>query len=166
MQYKQTTQTPNELFDVHLNKLTFSELKILLYIIRQTYGWVLKNGKRKSRDRITYSQFHTKTGVCLRSIPDAIQSLIIKQLISVTDYDGNMLHYPNQRKGKTRIYYTPCFTSYAKNDKKIGKNRHLPMQNRAYNKTNGTKLTRQNKESQFKRKSDWQRMQEILNNRK
>ena len=33
MHYKQTTQTPNELFDVQLTKLTFSELKILMYIM-------------------------------------------------------------------------------------------------------------------------------------
>ena len=47
MTYKQTTQVPNELFDIHLPDLTFSELKILLFIIRQTYGWRLKNGNRK-----------------------------------------------------------------------------------------------------------------------
>jgi hypothetical protein len=36
MNYRQTTQIPNVIFDVHL--ISFSELKILLYIIRQTYG--------------------------------------------------------------------------------------------------------------------------------
>ncbi|MDH7448450.1 replication protein [Aquimarina sp. 2201CG14-23] len=166
MHYKQTTQVPNELFDDQLAKLTFSELKILMCVIRQTYGWTQKNGKRKTRDRITYNQFHKKTGVSLRSIPDAIQSLIIKQLIRVTDYHGELLHYPNQRKGKTRIYYAPCFKRCAKNTQKVCKKRHQPMQNKAYNKTNGTKLTLQKRNSPNRRLTDSERLQEILSYQK
>ena len=51
MEYQKTTHVPNELFDTYLPKLSFSELKILLYIIRQTYGWKLKNGKRKQFEK-------------------------------------------------------------------------------------------------------------------
>ncbi len=36
--YKQTTHVPNEVFDKWLAILTESEIKILLVIIRQTYG--------------------------------------------------------------------------------------------------------------------------------
>ncbi|MFV0571724.1 MAG: replication protein [Xanthomarina gelatinilytica] len=165
MRYKQTTHVPNELFDVHLPQLSFSELKILMYIIRQTYGWSLKNGKRKQRDRITYRQFHTKTGVSLRSIPDTVQSLILKQLIRVTDYQENLLHLPKDRKGKTRIYYTPCFKRCANNIPKVRKQRRQPMQNKAYNKTKETKLTGQKKFSGNQRQSDWERIQEILERR-
>lgn len=165
MYYKQTTQTPNEIFDIHLTELTFSELKILLHIIRKTYGWVLKNGKRKERDRITYRQFHNSTGISLRSIPDTVQSLILKQLIRVTDYHGNLLHTPQERKGKTRIYYSPCFKRCAKNAQKVCKQKRQPMQNTAYNKTKGTKLNRQKKLSQLGRQSDWERIQDILSKR-
>ena len=119
MNYQKTIQVPNEVFDTCLPELTFSELKILLYIIRQTYGWTLKNGKRKQRDRITYKLFHQKTGVSIRTIPIAIQSLIVKHLISVTDYQGNFLHSPNLRKGKVSIYYAPWFERCAKKDSNL-----------------------------------------------
>ncbi|PHS65775.1 MAG: hypothetical protein COB12_06800 [Flavobacterium sp.] len=165
MNYKQTTQIPNVVFDKHLNNLSFSELKILLYILRQTYGWISKNGKRKKRDRITHGQFETKTGLSRRIISSTIQSLIIKQLITVSDYKGTLLHYPSERKGKVGIYYAPNLQTYADNDIKVGKKKHQPMQNRVYNKTNRTKLKRQKELSNNKRKSDWQRMQEILQSR-
>ena len=64
MTYEQTTQVPNILFDLHLPSLTESELKILLIIIRQTYGWIDRyTGKRKLQDRISHSQFITKSGL-------------------------------------------------------------------------------------------------------
>jgi phage replication O-like protein O len=160
MNYQKTTQVPNEIFDIHLTTLTNSELKILLYIIRQTYGWKLKNGKRKKRDRITYKQFNQKTKVSIRSIPVAIQSLITKHLINVTDFKGNLLHTPEQRKGKVCIYYTPCVQRCAEKNKEVCKKVPQPMHNRVYNKTNTTKLTRQKG-----RVSDFQRIQQILHSR-
>ena len=165
MNYQQTTQIPNVIFDVHLTQLSFSELKILLCIIRQTYGWVTKKGKRKKRDRITHGQFQTKTGLSRRIISQTIQSLIIRQLIRVTDYHGTLLHYPHERKGKVGIYYAPHIPACADNNTKVGKQEHQPMQNKVYNKTNGTKLKRQKNTSQTKRISDWNRMQEILQKR-
>ena len=44
------TQTPDEVFDVLLPVLSGAELKVLLYIIRRTFGW------RKDADRISLSQ--------------------------------------------------------------------------------------------------------------
>jgi hypothetical protein len=167
MRYQQTTQTPNELFDIHLPQLTFSELKILLYIIRQTYGWTYKNGKRKKRDRITHKQFHQKTGISIRSIPSTIQSLVTKQLIQVTNYQEDLLHTPDRRKGKVCIYYAPSFVTYAKNNIKMCKKVQQPVQNIGDNKTKETKLIGQ-KDFQQKgsRISDFQRLQEILSNHK
>lgn len=162
MKYQQTTHIPNSVFDTHLTQLTFSELKILLYIMRQTFGWITKKGKRKTRDRITHGQFKTKTGLSRRIISQTIQSLIVKQLICVTDYHGNQLHYPQQRKGKVSIYYAPCLQTCADNDSNIGKYKHQRMHNKVYNKTNSTKLKRQKSFSQIKRKSDWERIQELL----
>jgi phage replication O-like protein O len=162
MRYEKTTQVPNEIFDSYLTELSFSELKMLLYIIRQTYGWQLKNGKRKQRDRITHNQFQSKTGLSRRVITDVIQSLILKHLISVTDYQGMKLHTPEQRKGKVGIYYAPCFVTCADNSKKVCRQPHQRVQNREHNKTNNTKLTQQKRSLQKSRVSDWERMQEIL----
>lgn len=44
------TQTPDEVFDVLLPVLSGAELKVLLYIIRRTFGW------RKDADAISLSQ--------------------------------------------------------------------------------------------------------------
>ena len=162
MKYQQTTQIPNTLFDTYLIQLSFSELKILLYIMRQTYGWITKKGERKKRDRITHGQFKIKTGLSRRIISQTIQSLIVKQLIRVTDFHGNLLHHPQERKGKVSIYYAPCIQTCADNNTNIGKQKQQPMQNKVYNKTNNTKLKRQKSSSQVKRKSDWERMQELL----
>ena len=107
MTYKQTTQVPNVLFDIHLRELTESELKILLVIIRQTVGWHDKaTGKRKERDRITGSQFRLKTGLSKRIVTKTIQSLSAKKLIQVTDLEGKELSQSMERKGKTHIFYT------------------------------------------------------------
>ena len=107
MIYKHTTQVPNILFDTHLRKLTESELKILLIVIRQTIGWYDKaTGKRKERDRITCSQFRLKTGLSKRSVTKTIQSLSVKKLIQVTDFAGKELCESIARKGKTHLFYT------------------------------------------------------------
>jgi hypothetical protein len=45
-----TTPTPDEIFDVWLSQLTGSELKVLLYIVRRTFGF------KKDADRISLTQ--------------------------------------------------------------------------------------------------------------
>ena len=60
-----TTPTPDDLFDLFLSTLTHAELKVLLYIIRRTYGF------KKSSDRLSLKQICkgivTKTGKRLDS---------------------------------------------------------------------------------------------------
>ena len=162
MQYKHTTQVPNELFDKQLPHLTHSELKLLLFIIRKTYGWQLKNGKRKQRDRITHSQFVQGTGTSRRSLPSTIQSLVLKHLIQVTDVRGRLLHTPESRKGKVGIFYAPLFISSAREGTNLCKREQKPVQNGIHNKTNRTKLKGQ---KDYRRQSDWERLQEIITRR-
>ena len=140
MVYKQTTQVPNFLFDTHLRELTEAELKILLVTIRQTLGWFdSTTGKRKNRDRITHSQFKQKTGLSNRIISKTIQSLSVKKLIEVTDYEGKQLNQPKDRKGKLYLFYgiqNPVHLATSTNAQK----QHEPMHGSAYNKTNYTKI--------------------------
>jgi len=54
MAYINRTGVPNQVFDIHLQHLGYAELKILLVIIRQTYGWRDKKTKsHKERDWIS-----------------------------------------------------------------------------------------------------------------
>lgn len=106
LEYKETTPLPNVIVDRHLKLLTFSELKILLVIIRQTYGWVdRQTGKRKVRDRITHQQFKEKTGLSKRTITRNLKKLVSRNLISVGDQNGRMLFLAEERRGKAFLYY-------------------------------------------------------------
>lgn len=150
MIYKQTTQVPNFLFDKHLKELTEAELKIYLITIRQTLGWFdSATGKRKNRDRITHNQFKQKTGLSNRIISKTIQSLSVKKLIQVTDFEGKELSEPLKRKGKPYLFYgipNPVQLATSTSAQKIRE----PVHGSAYNKTNYTKLKRTKLSPQFK----------------
>src|ERR1700687_1462317 len=70
------TQTPNALFDEWLPKLGMAELKVLMVILRKTFGW------HKIRDRISLSQLEVLTGMERRHITKARKSLVEKGLIA------------------------------------------------------------------------------------
>lgn len=72
------TQTPNELFDEWLPNLNEAELKVLMVIMRKTFGW------HKIRDKISLSQLEKHTGLLRQSILKASKSLENKGLISKT----------------------------------------------------------------------------------
>ena len=176
MHYKNTTQVSNHIFDQLLPELNFSELKLLLLIIRQTMGWITKSGHRKQRDRINYAWFEKRSGLSRRVISTSIQSLISKQLIEVTDYHYNILNSPVLRKGKVGIYYAPILQSSAELQPKRCRVRQNDMQNIAYNKTNISKpnskrtwlhTEKQNIRDNPKiRWTDKQRLQQILSGHK
>jgi len=69
------TQVPDQLFDEHLPYLGHAELKVLLFIIRRTFGW------GKSADAISLSQLERGTGLSRRSVREAVKSLEQKRLI-------------------------------------------------------------------------------------
>lgn len=103
----QHTQIPNILFDTHLPNLTESELKILLIIIRQTNGWIDKHtGKRKTKDRITQSQFRIKTGLSKRIISKTLKMLSDKCLINVFDRNHKLLQNSLERRGQSVLLYS------------------------------------------------------------
>ena len=105
--YKQTTHVPNEVFDKWLAILTESELKILLVIIRQTYGWIDRyTGRRKLRDRITRTQFMMKAGLSARIVSKTLNSLLKRGLIQISDENLKPLIYSSDRKGKFILLYS------------------------------------------------------------
>src|SRR5258706_15510588 len=81
------TQVPDELFDELLADLSGAELKVLLYVMRRTFGF------KKGSDRISKSQLETGikrangdtldrgTGLSRRAIRLAIQSLVAKNIL-------------------------------------------------------------------------------------
>jgi phage replication O-like protein O len=83
----QYTQVPDELFDLLMSRLSGAELKVLLYIVRRTFGF------KKGSDRISLSQFESEitrktgevldsgTGLSSRAIRLALQSLVEKNVL-------------------------------------------------------------------------------------
>jgi hypothetical protein len=122
MKLNKTTPVPNNFFDSLMADLSSSGVRVYLKIIRNTYGWRDENGIPKKRDWISHSQF-SKVGLSNRSVTNALDELIEKKLISLSDFSGNILTTPKQRKQAQRIFYAITnnsenitFTN-AKNDK-------------------------------------------------
>ena len=84
------TQTPNDLFDYWLPHLGEAELKVLLVIMRKTFGW------HKQRDRISISQLSKITGLLRETVINATKSLVQKGVI-IKDVIGE--------KGSQETYY-------------------------------------------------------------
>ena len=84
-----TTPTPDDVFDIFLTVLTHAELRVLLYIIRRTYGF------KKNSDRISLKQIckgivtkdgkrlDNGTGLSRQGAITAVRSLEKKGLITV-----------------------------------------------------------------------------------
>jgi hypothetical protein len=106
--YKRTTQVPNEVIDVLMKQLPATEFKVLLLIIRRTYGMIEQGSKHKRVQRTWISQklFCICCNVSGRAVSTAIEKLIQKKLITVTDFNGNILDTKQKRRGKPRLYFT------------------------------------------------------------
>jgi hypothetical protein len=106
-----TTPVPNGLFE-HIPNLKSTELKLLLIIIRQTWGWKdPRTQQRKQFDWISGSQLRKKTGCSKRALTDATAQLIKQKFIEVSGERGVSLSKPEERKGKLRLFYrfkNPC----------------------------------------------------------
>jgi hypothetical protein len=87
------TGIPNKFLDFLMQDLSESELKVMLYIFRHTYGYTTQYGDRKAADAISYSQFldgikrhdgsqvDRGAGVSERSLTAALAKLIDKGYI-------------------------------------------------------------------------------------
>lgn len=84
------TQLPNEFFEEMLQHLSPMETKVLLVIMRKTFGW------KKMRDRISISQLEQYTGSRRQAILKAIKSLISKKII-IKQIEG--------KKGEQQTFY-------------------------------------------------------------
>lgn len=164
MNYKETTQIPNNLFDTYIPKLKPSTIIILLIILRQTNGWYdPKTKKRKIRDWISYAQFQSKTGLSRKTISKGINELITQNIIKATNRKGLVLISPSDRQGKIGIFYTCLlghrnkrYETYVK--KNTGNREKLPI-----TKLTPLKLNKQkSKKIIIKKISDYERINEIL----
>jgi len=107
MAYIYHTNVPNIVFDILLKDLGYAELKVLLVIIRQTYGWKDKRtGKYKQWDWISQQFFIRKTGLSNRAVSTAISQLVYKRLIVVKNEQGRLVFNASDRKQARKLFYS------------------------------------------------------------
>ncbi len=108
MNYKHSTQTPNILFDKLLQKLSESETKVLLIIIRRTFGMMSKKykGKRVERAWITQRLFAMLTGMSPKSVSEGIDALCRKELVKIYNEMGREVFTAKQRQMASKLFYS------------------------------------------------------------
>lgn len=105
------TAVPNEVVDIHLPNLSGAELKILLVIIRSTFGW------NREVAAISLPALAEKSGLSRSTVIDTIKSLQAKGLVSKeTQSTGDGSHAANK--------YEPLF-----DDEVVLKSDYPPSEN-------------------------------------
>lgn len=106
MSYTPRTYVPNVVFDMYLAKLGYAELKVLLVIIRQTFGWVdKKTHTAKQWDWISQQFFVRKTGLSARAISSAITSLVQKDMILIKNETGKLVYSNRERQLSQKLFF-------------------------------------------------------------
>ena len=168
--YKKTTQVPNEVIDTLMKQLPSSEFRVLLLIIRRTYGMIQKGSTNKRMQRAWISQklFCICCNLSGRSVSTAIENLIKKKLIIVTDSNGNILYTKIKRRGKPRLYFASRLRLEQQEFKKKKKDCEListkPMNTVHIIKPTEIKPSYDMITQGVKRISDIERIQQILKN--
>jgi phage replication O-like protein O len=80
------TKTPNLFLDEHLSEMGCAETKVVLAVIRKTFGW------HKGRDRLSISQLMEITGLSNRAVIDGTQQAIERGVID-RQKNGNSYEY-------------------------------------------------------------------------
>jgi len=163
--YRNTTMVSNELLDCHLKIINECELKVLLTIIRRTVGYADKRNPNKRVERAWISQklFMLCTGNSGRCVSSAIDTLVRKNLIVVTDAKGRVLPSPKSRRGTLKLYYASRLRLDSNN--KINKGFrpcHSVVKNSNTIKLKRIKLLCEQSSQGKERISDRQRLEQIL----
>lgn len=161
--YKNTTQTPNNLFDNYLKTLTDTELRVLLTIIRKTIGLrdVSNPSARVERAWISQKLFSICTGKSGKAVSGAIDSLVQQKIIEVTNTSAAVLNTKSKRRGASRLYYASLLR-LDENKKQASDNACENPVNLGHTiKLNNIKLSCYNTSQGVRRLSDVQRFKQI-----
>ena len=163
--YKNTTQVSNVLIDDLLKVISFSELKVLLVIIRRTIGMSHATIKRKRLDKAWISQklFSVCTSLSGRAVSTAIDRLVIRQLIEVTDVDGIQLDSREKRRGISRLYFASRLRLDPNKKQTSEPICRTPVNTVHTIKLNNKTKSCYNKSQGIKRLSDTQRFRQLMN---
>jgi hypothetical protein len=137
MSLANTTPVPNQFFE-HIPILTHAEIRVLLVVLRQTFGWKdRKTGQRIVKDKLSYDFILKKTGLYRTILSVTIQGLIDKKLLIVSDRKGNELSKAQDRKGKRFLFYQ--FQPVRNSDMTCSQSRIEPVRNSEHTQRNTNK---------------------------
>jgi hypothetical protein len=101
-----TTPFPNILIDRVMPHLTDTEWRVLVVVVRQTFGWSAGKGKRKAVDSLSHAQFKARTGRDSAAISRAIDRLVRAGLVVVKDEEGRLMDSAEaRRRSMGRLYF-------------------------------------------------------------
>ena len=102
---------PLRLVDEVMPRLRDTELRVMLVVLRQTWGWRAdrsEGGKHKRRDWLSHRQLCRRTGRSSDAISGAVASLVAAGLLVVEDAGGTALATAEQRRRCLgRLYFRP-----------------------------------------------------------
>ena len=105
---------PTQLVDGVMPRLKDTELRVLLVVLRQTWGWKAdrtntgSEGQTKRRDWLSHRQLCRRTGRGSEAVSGAVASLTASGLIIVEDAGGTPLITPEERRRCLgRLYFRP-----------------------------------------------------------
>jgi len=93
------TKTPNSFFKL-LPTLSYAELKVLLVVIRQTCGF------HRSRSWISNKHFVESTGLSRKAVSTALNRLVVKSHISITNSQNHVIKSSEKRKSCPQLFYS------------------------------------------------------------
>jgi len=98
--------------DEVMPSLRDTELRVLLVVLRQTWGWradrLAGGGRHKQRDWLSHRQLCRRTGRGSDAVSGAVASLTESGLIVVEDAGGSPLATPEERRRCLgRLYFRP-----------------------------------------------------------
>jgi hypothetical protein len=112
---------PLRLVDEVMPRLRDTELRVILVVLRQTWGWRADRsdegkhkqeekpkGKHKRRDWLSHRQLCRRTGRGSDAVSGAVASLVEAGLLVVEDAGGTALATPEERRRCLgRLYFRP-----------------------------------------------------------
>lgn len=116
---ERTTPFPNHLLDHAMKRLGDTEWRVLCLIVRQTLGW------QKREDWLSHTQLKARTGRQGEAVSRAVDFLVRRGYIVVTDARGKALKSPlERRRSRSRLTYSlhPLLLDSARYRREIGLN--------------------------------------------
>ena len=103
---------PCRLTDEVLPRLKDTELRLMLVVLRQTWGWKADregtDPRRKRRDWLSHRQLCRRTGRGSEAVSGAINGLVRAGWLVVEDAAGRALATPEERRRcLSRLYFRP-----------------------------------------------------------